>query len=494
MVTVKLEQHAWEVGDKLGAGGYGSVREARRDGVERAVAKFVPIEPGAQRELLIGASTNLPHVVPVLDSGEHDGMYVLIMPRAEYSLRQYITDNDLCLEEKIAILSDVAHGLKEIGQEGVVHRDLKPENVLFLDGVWQLCDFGIARYRDASTSAATRKFSFTAPYAAPEQWRSERATPSTDIYAFGVMAYELLEGHLPFEKDTAAELREMHLNTAPQDLSIEVPQLQLMVGHCLYKAPGARPAADWVLQQLAHAADAPASPGIQRLQQVSQHFSALRSQAFAEDEQRKTLLERRKELFQYACQSFEHLRATVQTTIVDNAPLAKTEQRDEQMNFGDTITISSVTLAAARLEFVGPRIVEPERWSGPFEVIACASIQLLQTSTHNDYFGRSHSLWYCDALHKGQFEWFELAFMDSPLLEDRQRMAPYAAQPEEISIAFERVISGTQLAWPLEQLDRADPKEFVDRWIGWFAEASDSKLFRPSTMPEKPVERNWRGA
>ena len=110
MVTVKLEQHAWEVGDELGAGGYGSVREARRDGVERAVAKFVPIEPGAQRELLIGASTNLPHVVPVLDSGEHDGMYVLIMPRAEYSLRQYITDNDLCLEERIAILSDVAHG------------------------------------------------------------------------------------------------------------------------------------------------------------------------------------------------------------------------------------------------------------------------------------------------------------------------------------------------------------------------------------------------
>ena len=55
MVTVKLEQHAWEVGDELGAGGYGSVREARRDGVERAVAKFVPIEPGAQRELMIGS-------------------------------------------------------------------------------------------------------------------------------------------------------------------------------------------------------------------------------------------------------------------------------------------------------------------------------------------------------------------------------------------------------------------------------------------------------
>lgn len=251
----------------------------------------------------------------------------------------------------------------------------------------------------------------------------------------------------------------------------------------------ARPTADWVLQQLAHAADAPASPGIQQLQQVSQRFSAQRSQALAEDEQRRTLLERRKELFQYACQLFEHLRATVQNTIVDNTPFAKTEQRDEQTNLGDKVTISSVTLVAACLEFVGPRIVEPERWSGPFEVIASASIQLLQTSTHNDYPGRSHSLWYCDALHKGQFEWFELAFMD---VRNHQRMVPYAAQPEEISIAFERVISGTQLAWPLEQLDRADPKEFVDRWIGWFAEASDSKLFRPSTMPEKPVERNWR--
>ena len=447
---------------------------------------------GAKRELLIGASTNLPHVVPVLDSGEHDGKYVLIMPRADYSLRQYITDKALIFEEKIAILSNVAHGLKEIAQAGLVHRDLKPENVLYLEGVWQLCDFGIARYRDASTDPAIRKSSFTALYAAPEQWRNERATSSTDIYAFGVMAYELLEGHLPFQANTVEEPREMHLHAAPPDLSIEVPRLQVMVEQCLYKAPEARPTADWVLQQLAHAADAPASPGIQQLQQVSQQFSALRSQALAKDEQCKTLLERRKELFQYACQSFEHLRSTLQNTIVDNAFLAKTEQWNKQTNLGDKVTISSVTLFAARLEFVSPRIVEPERWSGPFEVIACASIQLLQTSTHNDYLGRSHSLWYCDALHKGQFEWFELAFMDSPLLGDRRRMEPYAAQPEEISIAFERVISGAQLARTLEQLDRADPQEFVDRWIGWFAKASDSKLFRPSTMPEKTVERNWR--
>lgn len=73
-------------------------------------------------------------------------------------------------------------------------------------------------------------------------------------------------------------------------------------------------------------------------------------------------------------------------------------------------------------------------------------------------------------------------------------MEPYAAQPKEISIAFERVMDGAQLAWPLEQLGRADPQEYVDRWIGWFAEASNPKLFKPSNMPEKSVERNCRGA
>lgn len=325
MVTVNLEQHAWEVGDELGTGGYGTVREARRDGVEHAVAKFAPIEPGAQRELLIGASTNLPHVVPVLDSGEHDGKYVLIMPRAEYSLCQYVTDNVLNLEEKIAILADVAHGLNEIEQAGLVHRDLKPDNVLYTDGVWQLCDFGIARYRNASTDPATRKSSFTALYAAPEQWRSERATSATDMYAFGVMAYELLEGHLPFQGQTPETLREQHLHTAPPNLSIEAPRLQVMIRECLNKAAGARPTADWVLRQLAHATDAPASPGIQQLQQVPQQYSAQRSQALAEDEQRRTLLERRKELFQDACRSFEHFRSTLQNTIVDNTRLAKIE-------------------------------------------------------------------------------------------------------------------------------------------------------------------------
>ena len=201
---------------------------------------------------------------------------------------------------KIAILSDVAHVLKVSENADLVHRDLKPENGLYTDGVWRLCDFGVARYQDVATSAATRKFSFTAPYASPEQWRNERATPSTDIYAFGVMAYELIEGQLPFQANTVEELREMHLHAASPDLSVEVPRLQVMVKQCLYKAAGARPTVDWVIQQLAHAADAPASPGIQRLQQVSQHFSALRSQAFAADEQRKTLLEQRKELLQYA--------------------------------------------------------------------------------------------------------------------------------------------------------------------------------------------------
>src|SRR5258708_40144833 len=101
------------------------------------------------------------------------------------------------MNEAVNILLDVAEALASL-EKDVVHRDLKPENILFYQGHWCLADFGIARYAEATTSPDTHKYSFTPPYAAPEQWRFERATPATDVYAFGVTAFELLQGHRPF--------------------------------------------------------------------------------------------------------------------------------------------------------------------------------------------------------------------------------------------------------------------------------------------------------
>ncbi|TCC45548.1 hypothetical protein E0H73_44435 [Kribbella pittospori] len=118
----------------------------------------------------------------------------------------------LGLAETIGVLLDVAGALEALSDK-VVHRDLKPENVLLLAGAWSVADFGIARYVDAVTATTTFKGWQTHEYAAPERWRVETATPATDVYSLGVMAYELIVGRRPFDGDQAA-LQDAHLHQA----------------------------------------------------------------------------------------------------------------------------------------------------------------------------------------------------------------------------------------------------------------------------------------
>lgn len=110
------------------------------------------------------------------------------MPLASGSLRERLEGGPLALGPAIDALEQVAEAFVALSGR-VVHRDLKPENVLRLADSWAVSDFGIAKYAEASTSADTRKFSFTRPYASPEQWRFERVTTSSDVYSFVVMAF-----------------------------------------------------------------------------------------------------------------------------------------------------------------------------------------------------------------------------------------------------------------------------------------------------------------
>ena len=190
-MKISLKQ-TWELGELLYSGGFGEVFMAKAsDGKSPAVIKLIPKEPGASRELLFVSLTGLPNIIPILDSGEWKNYYVLVMPVAEKSLRQHLESSarKLTLDEAVTILKDIAEALASLSAE-VVHRDLKPENVLLYKGHWCLADFGIARYAEASTAPDTRKFAMTSPYAAPEQWRAERAKNATDVYAFGIMAFE----------------------------------------------------------------------------------------------------------------------------------------------------------------------------------------------------------------------------------------------------------------------------------------------------------------
>ena len=206
--TIKLGKYEWVLGDQIGGGGFGQVFEAAAAEVEQsAVVKLVLKVPGAQRELLFVDIDEARNIIPVLDAGENASHYGLAMARAEKSLRQRLTKNGYLSEpDAVAVLRDIAVALEDLDGR-LVHRDLKPENVLYLDGTWCVADFGISRYAEATTAADTRKYSMTPSYAAPEQWRAEHATGAADVYAFGVMAFELLTGRWPFR---GPDFREQH--------------------------------------------------------------------------------------------------------------------------------------------------------------------------------------------------------------------------------------------------------------------------------------------
>jgi serine/threonine-protein kinase len=490
-MDLKLQRGTWIQGAPIpgGEGSYGAIFEVRaQDGTE-AVAKRVIKMPGAQRELLIGDSNTADeyrNVVPILDSGEHNGDLVLIMPRAEKSLAERLEEQGgvLDLAEAVSVLTDIATALSDIDGQ-VVHRDLKPANILLLDGTWCIADFGIARYAEASTSSETRKRVFTSAYAAPEQWAFERATSATDIYAFGVIGYQLIDGVLPFTGPTDEDFRFQHTNTTPPGLQSGTPRLAMLIEECLYKSPELRPLAGNVLARLENAVQLPGSAGRSRLAQVSQTVTQHRAQAQAEQLTRASQDQRRTQMFSDATHMFDALVNPLVEAIEQDAPAATVERNVPNGNFRFVASLSEGLFKVSQPE-------QPAPWSGPFTVIASAEIVVRLKTFRSDWQGRSHSLWFCDAQDEGRFAWYETAFMATPLTGRNSPEEPGSLQPAVAAEAVNPGIGTVQVAWPFEELDRADLSEFIDRWIGWFADAAAGDLSKPSTMPEKDVRGTWR--
>ena len=204
----------------------------------------------AHRELRIAedlAARKLEHVVPVFDAGRdaESDSYFVVMPRAEKSLKDAIQQDGVFTDaEASQVLLEIAEGLSEVSD--MVHRDLKPGNVLRHEGRWKTADFGIARFVEESTSEHTLKDFLTAAYAAPEQWRGERATNATDVYALGCIGYTLLTGSPPFAGPIQEDFMDQHLHQSPPPLVGHSARLRSLLLMMLRKPPEARPSVERV--------------------------------------------------------------------------------------------------------------------------------------------------------------------------------------------------------------------------------------------------------
>jgi serine/threonine protein kinase len=479
----------WIVGKRIGEGGFASVYEARSGDVDGA-AKFIPKDPGAERELLFADDLrSAQNVVPVIDNGETEDHWVIVMPRANQSLRKWLIDHDapVDLEDGLSVIQDVATALADLDGR-VVHRDLKPENVLLLDGTWCISDFGISRYVEATTAPDTRKLALTYAYAAPERWRFARATSATDVYALGIMAFEIFAGARPFLGPTEDAYREQHLHENPPTLEGTPPLLAALIGECLYKAPEARPAPGNVLARLQSVRDTPSLAGLVRLQEANRSEVNRQAEVALQRSQAETDAERRGDLFQAAEANFGGIVAELAGMVDGAAPAASVGRGG--------VLAWSITLGAANLTLSRPKQTpsSPWKWQSPaFEVIAHSQL-VLRAPSNNGYEGRSHSLWFCDATETGRFRWFETAFMFNPFSRQSIALEPFALDPgDSAAKAVGNGMNEFQVAWPFTPLEIGALGDFIDRWASWLAEAADGHLHHPSSMPERqPTEGTWR--
>jgi eukaryotic-like serine/threonine-protein kinase len=206
------------------------------------------------REVLLAAQLQHPHIVPVLGAGDADGLPWFTMPYVDgESVRARLAHGPLTIGEVISILRDVARALAFAHSHGVVHRDIKPDNVLLSGGSATVTDFGIAKAISASRAVApggtltVAGTSIGTPaYMAPEQAAGDPNTDHrADFYSFGVLAYELLCGHPPFHDMPPARILAAHLSERPRDIRELRPDtpaaLADVVMRCLEKSPEDRP-------------------------------------------------------------------------------------------------------------------------------------------------------------------------------------------------------------------------------------------------------------
>lgn len=439
-------------------------------GAEPHVAKFIPKDPGADRELLFPDLADLRNVIPVLDRGEWNDYWVILMPRAERTLAAFLSSptTPLSVDDAKGILVDIAEALASMDGR-IIHRDVKPANILELNACWRLADFGISKYADATTVTETRKFVWTPAYAAPEQWRGETASSATDIYSFGVVAYELLAGTLPFRGPDRNDFRQQHLHDSPKPIADIPPRVASMVEECLYKEPRARPSATNVLARLQQLAQ-PESEAAQRLQEANLGVVRQRMERARTASRDRSDRERREQLRVAAKASLKRMIELLERRICSLA--SASEVSGDEVS-GWRFTLGSATLDVEPIKSENAMLPEHGRLEGT--VVASTAITLSIPRDRDGHEGQSHSLWYVQRSDSG-CRWYELAFRIGALFAERARVNPFSLPPasENAQWALRGGLHRIELAKSPVTIDQGEDGSFIERWIGRFAAAVEA--------------------
>jgi serine/threonine protein kinase len=282
----------FEILAPVGAGGMGEVYKARDTRLNRIVAiKVLPthladradLRERFEREARTIASLNHPHICTLYDTGHQDGTDFLVMEYLEgETLAHRLMKGPLPLDQVLQYAVEIADALDKAHRKGITHRDLKPGNIMTTKSGTKLLDFGLAKLKqDGSPAAAslsqlpTETHAITAEgtilgtvqYMAPEQVEGKEVDARTDIFAFGVVIYEMATGKKAFEGKTSASIMAKILESNPAPMAslqpVTPPALDYLVKRCLAKDPDERwQSAGDMCQQLKWISDSGLQAGV----------------------------------------------------------------------------------------------------------------------------------------------------------------------------------------------------------------------------------------
>jgi serine/threonine protein kinase len=258
-MQIEVLGERYQLQSPIGRGGMATIYRGLDRRMDRVVAIKVLREAYStdpkfvtrfQREAKAASALQHPNIVQVFDYGQTNGNYFIVMELIEGTdLRRYLRSRGILdIDRAVIIAHDIALGLGAAHRRGIVHRDVKPQNVLVgRDGSIKLTDFGIASvYKDinAERLTTTGMTLGTVQYYAPEQAQGEIVNPAADVYALGIVMYEMLTGRPPFDGDTPVAVAMQHIQekpTPPSHLNPHIPPaLEEIIMRCLEKAPERR--------------------------------------------------------------------------------------------------------------------------------------------------------------------------------------------------------------------------------------------------------------